>query len=177
MHVSKRTAMALLTTAALAGSAASAMSAAADPGGAQHGGPGVTHLHAGSTLLDTSLAPSVPTDPVLFGSAAGGAPWVLRLGRADLRSNGRLEVVIRGLVIPVAPFNGTAGPVTTVDAALYCNGSSTPAATSPSVPISTKGDATINAKLMLPSTCLAPAFLIHPNGASNIYIAASGFTG
>jgi hypothetical protein len=104
---------------------------------------------------------------------------VIRVGRADLRRDGRLDVVIRGLVIPVAPANGTPGPVTTVNASLYCNGSSTPAGTTnPPVPLSRAGDADIEATLTnLPSKCLAPALLIHPNGMPGAYIAASGFTG
>ena len=112
MYVSKRTAVALSTAAALAGSATMAVSAIGD-----QGNPGRGHgEHADRSLLDTSLAPSIPSDPTLLGAAAGGVPWVLRFGEASLRDSGRLDVSIRGLVIPTAPFTGTAGPVTTVDA-------------------------------------------------------------
>lgn len=102
---------------------------------------------------------------------------MLRFGEASLRDNGRLDVVIRGLVIPIAPFNGTAGPVTTVEASLYCAGNSTPVATSAPVPISITGDAHISTRLTLLATCLIPALLIHPNGAAGVYIATSGFGG
>ncbi len=114
---------------------------------------------------------------MLLGAAAGGVPWVLRFGEASLRDSGRLDVSIRGLVIPTAPFTGTTGPVTTVDASLYCAGNSTPVATSASVPISTTGDAHISARFTLPATCQIPALLIHPNGAAGVYIASSGFGG
>jgi hypothetical protein len=88
-----------------------------------------------------------------------------------------LDVSVRGRVIPTAPFTGTAGAVTTVDASLYCAGNSTPVATTAPVPISTTGDAQISARLTLPAMCQIPALLIHPNGAAGVYIASSGFGG
>ena len=172
MYVSKRAAVALLAASALVGSATTAVSALGDQGQGHRRGE-----HGGRTLLDTSLAPSVPTDPMLLGSSAGSVPWVLRVGEATLRSNGRLDVDIRGLVIPTGQVAGTTGPVTTVDASLYCGDSSTPVGTSASVPISTHGNARISARFMLPALCQVPALLIHPNGAASAYIATSGFGG
>ncbi len=102
---------------------------------------------------------------------------MLRSGEARLHTDGRLDVDIRGLVIPVAPFTGTPGPVKTVSASLYCGGNSTPVGTSNSSPISTDGDARITAEFTLPAKCQIPALLIHPNGANTVYIATSGFTG
>jgi hypothetical protein len=172
MHVSKRTAVALLAASALAGSATTAVTAIGDQGN----GDSHHRDHRSRAVLSTSLAPSVPTDPALIGATAGGVPWVLRSGEARLRSNGRLDVRIRGLVIPVAPFTGTAGPVTTVSASLYCGGNSTPVGTGGSFPISTEGNARIAAKFTLTAKCQIPALLIHPNGANAVYIASSGFT-
>jgi hypothetical protein len=169
MQVSKRRAVAVLSAAALAGSATTAVTAAGHDGGREHGG------HRGAPLLDTSLAPSVPRDPVLNGASAGGAPWVLRSGEAQLRRGGRLQVRIRGLVIPVAPGNGTPGPVTTVSASLYCGAATTAVGTTPSVPISRRGNADLDGMVSVPSKCLAPNVLIHPNGGASVYIAASGF--
>jgi hypothetical protein len=80
MHASRRIALALLTTAVFAGSALASASALAAP---------VT------PVLTTSLAPSVPTDPVLHGVTAGSAPWVLKNSVAVL-NNGFLVVNIRG---------------------------------------------------------------------------------
>ncbi len=172
MYVSRRTAVALLAASAFAGSATTAVTAIGDQGTGRGNQPD----HRSRTVLSTSLAPSVPTDPTLLGAAAGGAPWVLRSGEARLRSDGRLNIRIRGLVIPVAPFTGTAGPVKTVSASLYCGGNSTPVGTSDSFPISTEGNARITAKFTLPEKCQIPALLIHPNGANAVYIATSGFT-
>jgi hypothetical protein len=174
MRVSKRAAVALLATAALVGSATTAMSALGHDGGqgrADHRDRG------GKTLLATTLAPSVPADHALHGVAAGGAPWVLSRGTAQLHRGGRLDVRVRGLVIPVAPGNGTPGPVTTVTASLYCgNDTDTMAVgTTPSAPISRAGDARMRGTLSVPAKCLAPLVLVHPNGNPLAYIAASGF--
>jgi hypothetical protein len=168
MFISKWTAVTLAAS-ALTGATVSAVNALGDQG--QQGGQ---HHQRSRSVLTTSIAPSVPTDPMLLGSAAGGAPWVLRSGEARLRSNGRLDVSIRGLVIPTT---GTARPVTTVDASLYCGGNPTPVGTSASFPISAGGNARISARFTLPSKCQIPALLIHPNGLSGIYIASSGFGG
>lgn len=170
MYVSKRTAVVLLAASALAGSAATAVTALGDPGN----GPGE---HGNRTVLKTSLAPSVPSDPTLLGGMAGAVPWVLRSSEARLRSDGALEVMIRGLLIPSGVFAGTTGPVSTVSASLYCGGNSTAVGTSDSFPISTDGDARIVASFTLPAKCQIPALLIHPNGAGGTYIATSGFGG
>jgi hypothetical protein len=124
------------------------------------------------SLVTSSLAPSVPTDPKLHEVEAGGAPWVLKASVFHLDSAGNVQVVIRGLIIPEL---GTPGPVTTVDASLYCANEETAAATTQSAPISRAGDAAIVAKVKLPALCQTPAVLINPNGRGKIYIATSGF--
>jgi len=127
-----------------------------------------------SPALTTSIAPSVPSDPVLHGVTAGGAPWVIRQSAFQLLGNGQVVVVIRGLVIPEL---GTPGPVTSVEASLYCGNETMPAATTASAPLSEKGNAVIVSRVKLPSTCLTPAVLINPNEIGSIYIATSGFSG
>jgi hypothetical protein len=176
MYVSKRIAVALLAAAVFAGSAITAVGALGDQGnrGGDHHG---NREHGGRDVLRTSLAPSVPTDPTLLGAAAGGVPWVLQFGEARLRGDGRLDVTIRGLVIPTAPLTGTTGPVKTVDASLYCGANPVAVGTSTPVPISTDGNARIRATFTLPAKCQIPAVLIHPNGALGTYIATSGFGG
>jgi hypothetical protein len=170
MHVTKRTAIGLLSAAALGWSAISGAVSAL--GHSDHG------HHRGRTLLNATLAPTVPTDPTIHGVAAGGLPWVLDSGHARLRHDGRLSVRVRGLVIPVAPGNGTPGPVTSVSASLYCGADATPAvATTASVPLSSTGDARIDERVTLPAKCLAPIVLVHPNGGAAAYIAATGFGG
>lgn len=132
----------------------------------------------GGPLLRSSLAPSVPTDPAIAGVAPGGLPWVLGRGSVLLQSGGRIRVVIKGLVIPVAHLGlpaGTARPVTSVSASLFCNAASTPVGTTGAVPISEAGDATIDDTITLPAACLAPIVLVHPNANVASYISATGW--
>jgi hypothetical protein len=173
----------MLSAAAFAGSATAGVSALAhgrDGRGDRGHGQG-DREHRGEALLRQTLAPSVPTDPALNGNNPGGVPWVLQRGEAKLRDDGTLEVEVRGLVIPVAPFTGTTGPVKTVSASLYCGASTTAQGTTPSAPISTTGDAFMEGTVNVPAKCLQPTVLVHPNppagATSTTYIAATGFGG
>jgi hypothetical protein len=175
MNISKRAAVATLTAAALAGSATTAVTAVAHQSGHDRGGR--HHQHHGRQKLSSALVPSVPTDPALMGAAAGGVPWVLKRSEATVRSDGRMRVDIRGLLIPSGQFAGTTGPVMTVSASLYCAGNSTPVGTSGAVPLSSRGNARIDTEVTLPAKCQIPAVLIHPNGALGSYIASTGVNG
>jgi hypothetical protein len=129
----------------------------------------------GIPVLKAALAPSQPTDPALHGVAAGGAPWVLKFGEVRLKSNGHLDLRVKGLVIPSL---GNTGPVTTIAASLYCGADSdtTAVATTQQVRISHSGNARIHdTSFTVPSTCLAPVILVHPNGLQNLYIALNGW--
>jgi hypothetical protein len=143
-----------------------------DGGGGDHG-----DRHRGGTVR-LPLAPSLPSDPAFHSVTAGGVPWLLRRGDARIKMRGRLEVEVRGLVIPNPPGDGTAGPVKTVSASLYCGADSdaTAADTTPATPLSSSGNAKIKDKSFnVPATCLAPIVLIHPNGDATRYIAVSGW--
>jgi hypothetical protein len=182
MNISKRAAVATLTAAALAGSATTAVTAAAHQSGHDRGGRHDQHhgRHDGDhgrRALSTPLVPSIPTDPPLMGAAPGAVPWVLKSSEATVRTDGRMRVDIRGLLIPSGQFAGTTGPVMTVSASLYCAGNSTPVGTSAAVPLSSHGNARIDTTVALPAKCQIPAVLIHPNGALASYIASSGVSG
>jgi hypothetical protein len=157
--------LAIFATAALA----FAVSAAADRGHRDKG------EHRGHTVFSSRLVGSkpAPTDPPIHAVAPGGVPWDGG-GSVRLRSDGRIDVRTRGLII-----TGTdnAGPVKTVSASLFCEGSDTPAATTGQVPLSPAGDARIEQRLTLPATCLGPIVLVHPNGNVHAYIAATGWRG
>ena len=171
MRTSNRVPLAAALAGAAAMSLTGAVGAFGDRGG--HGDRG----QGGSALLEATLAPSVPTDPSFHGVAPGGAPWVLRRGDVELRRGGRLELEVRGLVIPNPPGDGTPGPVKTVSASLYCGADSdtTAADTTPQVPISARGNARIRDRsFTVPATCLAPLILVHPNGDATHYIALDG---
>lgn len=133
----------------------------------------------GRPLLNSTLAPSLTTDPTIHTVAAGGLPWRLDRGSVRLKADGSMRVEIKGLVIPIAHGAfpaGTALPVNTVSASLYCAPDSSAAvATATAVPISASGDATIRDTITLPATCLAPIVLVHPNGSATAYIAATGW--
>jgi hypothetical protein len=176
MRISKRVptavliaALAALTTALAVG----AMSALGHDG--RHDGR--HERDHGGQLINESLAPSVPTDPMFHGVAPGGAPWVLKEGQVQLSDRGRLDLRVRGLVIPVAPGNGTPGPVTTISASLYCGADmdTMAAATTKQVPISRDGDARIRDHITVPATCLSPVILVNPNGIATLYISVDGW--
>jgi hypothetical protein len=172
MWITKRAVLATALTAAVAVSLAMAVGALGDRGGGHDRGDD----HGGARLT-SSLAPSVPTDPMLHKVAPGGAPWALRKGEVQIKRH-RLEVRVRGLVIPGAPGNGTPGPVNTVSASLYCGADDDTAAadTTGQVPISRSGDARIRDRSFdVPDTCLAPVVLVHPNGDATHYIAVDGW--
>ena len=183
MRISTRALGTMSATAVGALSLAFAAGAFAAPDKPPHHGAGAHHPipsdrprpRHGVALLDESLAPSQPTDPTFHGVKPGGAPWVLKAGSVRLTSDRRLDLEVRGLVIPTT---GTAAPVTTITASLYCgaDADTTPADTTQPVPISSTGDARIKDRsFSVPSTCLAPVILVHPNGIASAYIALDGW--
>jgi hypothetical protein len=158
------------TGVAAAAVAALALLVPALPASAHEPGDG----HAPQTLLEAPLAGSLPSDPQLFGVKPGALPWVIESGTASVRADGRLEAEVEGLVVPVAPANGT-NPVPRLSASLVCNG--TVMATTATVPFSTSGRAEISAQVSVPRRCLAPAVLLHPNGNPGLFIAVTGSAG
>ena len=123
------------------------------------------------SLLEARLVGSLPNDAHLFAVAPGGLPWMIESGEVTVRSDGRLRVEVEGLVVPVAPANGT-NPIPRLAASVVCNGSVV--ATTPTVPFSTAGDAVIAVAVAVPQRCLAPAVLLNPNGNPAVFIAATG---
>ena len=127
-----------------------------------------------SPLLRSGLVGStpLPAGPTLFGIPPGGAPWVadddssVRVDR-----DGSMVLRVRRLVIPTPPANGT-NPVPLLSASLVCNGAI--AATTGTVPFDTRGNALLRQTVTVPTTCLAPAVLVHPGANTGVYIAASG---
>jgi hypothetical protein len=173
MRISKRVPTAVFIAALAALSTALAVGAMSALG--HGGGHGRDH---GGQLIRESLAPSVPTDPMFHGVAPGGAPWVLKDGQVRLSSHGELDLRVRGLVIPVAPGNGTPGPVNTISASLFCGADTDTMAadTTGQVPISRDGDARIDDhSFSVPATCLSPVILVHPNGMTTVYISVDGW--
>ena len=92
------------------------------------------------------------------GVPSGGAPWKVAVGEAIVASNGKVEIIIRGLLISSGTGVNTVGPVTMVNASLVCG--DVVAATTKAVPLSTAGNALIQDTITVPSPCIAPAVLI-----------------
>src|SRR3954466_14844842 len=103
MWISKRVLVLGIVALTAAMSMALAVGAFGHRGG--HGGGG-HHRGHDQALLDAAPAPSVPSAPSFPGVAAGAAPWVLERGSVELKRN-RLELELRGLVIPNPPGDGT----------------------------------------------------------------------
>ncbi len=96
------------TVAALAALALTARPALADGG-------------SGHSILRAELVGSMPADPPIAGVTPGGAPWVNGPSKARVREDGRIEVKIKGLVIP-PPVGTGVNPVASVVATLVCDG-------------------------------------------------------
>ena len=169
MSFTKKSFLAAVLVAAVVFAAAAA---AADHGGRGHRGR--DHGHGHKTVLRQHLVGSILSDQAIHGVVRGGLPW-LGGGDAKLDRRGRFEARIRGLIIPSL---GNAGPVATITISLYCSpdSGSTAAFTTQPVPLSQNGNARVRQHVTVPSRCLAPVLLVHPNGAAGAYIAATGFT-
>jgi hypothetical protein len=141
-------------TLASAGAAALAMGGWAALGGAASAAPaaGVTQ----QVMLTAGLAPSVPSDPMIFGVTAGFLPWQITQGTVELDSGGSLTASIVGLVVPPGDTN----PVPDLALSVFCNG--TRVATTQPVAFSARGDAHVSATVALPAFCPAPAVLVNP---------------
>ena len=142
----------------------------------------------GPKVINSHVFGSTP-NVTIRGVVAGGAPWVVKTGKVQLKPNGGIRVRVTGLVIgdgalasgdPVpANLIGTVAGITTVHAALTCGGpgGGTPFTITPTdgVPISADGDFEIDAEISLPSVCAQPIVLIRIGtpAAPGPWIAAS----
>ncbi|MCW2601693.1 MAG: hypothetical protein JWM02_3522 [Frankiales bacterium] len=123
-------------------------------------------------LLKEDLVGSnpAPASPVIAGIQPGGAPWVNGESTVRVRSDGRIKVRIRGLVIPIAPFNGT-NPVTSAVATLVC--SDVVADSTEPFALDAAGNGRTRDVVTVPSGCHDPVVLIQPAGNRAVYIAST----
>jgi|SRR5215831_10007159 len=99
------------------------------------------------------------------GVPSGGAPWVVRNGKATLTPSGELELEVKGLLISAGTAAGTTGPVTQIAASLVCGGSGgMVVATTPAVNLSPAGDAEVEAKITPPIPCFGTIILVRVAG-------------
>lgn len=116
------------------------------------------------------------------GLGGGGLPWVIGRGKGEVRSDGRIEVKVRGLVLAddpaVPPAARLTNPSPTFRVVVSCQ--SVDAAGAPAVvnvatgpfEATPTGDAEIEAALELPSPCLAPVLFV--TNAALRWFAVSG---
>jgi hypothetical protein len=140
----------------------------------------ISSMMAQEASFHSSIIGSNP-HTIIAGVQSGGAPWTVRHGSASLNGEGRLHIELKALILPQL---GTAGPVTGVSASLVCGGAGgVVVATTDAVPLSSDGNAEIEAHISVSSPCFAPIVLIRAaafNGAPlpqpGPWIAATGFT-
>jgi len=129
------------------------------------------------------LAAVVPpfTGPVnpIRGIGGAGAPWQIAEGRAELKSDGRIETRTRGLVLVA---NGT-NPIPNFAVILSCqsiDATGAPIVTNivaGTTPATATGDSDFEGTVQAPSPCFAPiVFVAIPAGAAPArWLAISGF--
>ena len=111
------------------------------------------------------MAPVVPpwtgaTGVAIRGIHGGGVPWSIEQGPGFLRADGRLHIEVQGLIIPargdnpVAAFRGVVNCLTPESPTDGVNLVTDPA------PATMSGDATIDARVELPDTCVAPIVFV-----------------
>jgi hypothetical protein len=120
------------------------------------------------------VAPYTGPANAIRGVPGGGLPWQIEAASGRLRANGKLHVEVEGLVLvatganPVATFRGLVScqSIDGTGAASVVNVMTDP------VPATTTGDAEIDAKVSLPSPCIAPIVFVTSGGGA--WFAATG---
>ena len=125
--------------------------------------------------------PFVGSANPIRGINGGGLPWQIQQADGELRSDGRLEVRVRGLVLldgdpvpvalqgtnPAPNFQAVVSCLTIVDgAAVTVNVATDPFPATPS------GNSRIKAAVSLPSPCIAPIVFVGPS--PTVWFAATG---
>lgn len=137
----------------------------------------------GFKTMTPVVEPFTGTANPVRGLNGGGLPWVLDRARGRLRSDGRLDVRVEGLVLarraPVpANLQGT-NPITQFRAIVSCltpgpggTGASTVNVPTALVPASGDGDARIRGRVDLPTPCIAP--IVFVTSPANQWFASTG---
>jgi hypothetical protein len=119
-----------------------------------------------------------PTNPIR-GLPGGNARWTIVDGRGSLKADGKLEVKVRGLILPDPPFNGI-NSLADFRAVVNCqsidaNGNPTIVNVSTGLfPATITGDCDISETIPLPQPCVAPIiFIMHP--AAGRWFATTGY--
>ena len=109
--------------------------------------------------------------PAVRGLNGGGLPWVIGSVDGEVSRSGKVELEFRGLVLdpadPAVIARGLGGvnPVAVMKVVVSClaRDGSVANVSTPTVPVTTGaggGDGSVEARVSLPSTCLAPTVFI-----------------
>ena len=119
-----------------------------------------------------------PLNPIR-GVPGGNARWSIVDGRGSLKADGKLEVKVRGLILPDPPFNGV-NTLPDFRAVVNCqsidaNGNPTIVNVSTGLFSATPaGDSDISETITLPQPCVAPIiFVMHPTAGR--WFATTGY--
>jgi hypothetical protein len=100
-----------------------------------------------------------PTNPIR-GMGGGGVPWSVDVAKGELRTNGRLELEVEGLVLTSTGVN----PSPTFEARVNCLTKDQPVngVTRITAPVKTgpEGDAEFDTRVDLPDPCYAPIVFV-----------------
>jgi hypothetical protein len=127
------------------------------------GGDGRKVLEA--RVLAGVNAPYTGAANPIRGVPGAGAPWVVGDSHVDLRSDGRLDVEVNGLVLATGPRAGT-NPIGQFDAVVSCqttvNGAPAVSnvSTAPFPATIPGGDASVETHVDLPTPCFAPIVFV-----------------
>ncbi len=121
--------------------------------------------------LASVTGPFVGSSNPVRGVPGGGIPWMIADGRGSLKSDGKLEIHVKGLVLAAGSLAGT-NPIPFFRGLVSCmviNGTGNPDVVNVSTetfPADSSGDSDIDAKVELPTSCFAPIiFVTSPGGA------------
>ncbi|HXD20537.1 MAG TPA: hypothetical protein VN654_26155 [Vicinamibacterales bacterium] len=128
------------------------------------------------------VRPFTGTTNPIRGVNGGGIPWRVAAAKGELRTDGRIRVRVRGLVLAEGARAGT-NPITEFKAIVSCltpavDGTgalvaSTVNRSTNTFPASPEGDSEIEDVVSLPAPCIAPiVFVTSPTGS---WFAATGF--
>lgn len=99
------------------------------------------------------------------GIKGGGLPWVITSGTGTVDHQGNVSVTVTGLIIPVlSPPRNPIGAFSATVSCITPNGIQN--VTTGLFPATSTGDATINAKVMLPHPCKDPEVFVGTTNAT-----------
>ena len=127
--------------------------------------------------------PYVGITTPIRGINAGGVPWQIARAEGELKSNGKIEIKVKGLVLfegaPVPEARQGTNPSATFRAIVSClsvdgdGNASTVKVMTAAFPASPDGNSKIKDRVVLPSPCIAPIVFVTSGGGS--WFAATGF--